>query len=236
LDDLTATITEGRPHDIRTAFDKQRHYNWDIFLTTTNIGKIKSDIRQSSEWAYRHRSLNEISRFFKGQWYEHQHDTENNGKSESHRLGKPKRYKADKRVFNCYRSTATGEHIASTAGTTLADDGGIKFKFGIVVVAIAIFCYSLYARTQQQPPKSVDAGVLQNTVTNGSTDSEALNHALGAVAPVQVAPVPVSSLSTTWHISAVMRNKKKGTVSVYAVNIHGHYRRIHPKYCQFDEY
>ena len=117
LDDLTNSIPEGRPHDIRTAFDKQRHYNWDIFLTTTNIGKIKSDIRQSSEWAYRHRSLSEISRFFNGQWYEHQHDTENNGKAESHRQGSAKRYKADKRVFNCYRSTATGEHIASNAGT-----------------------------------------------------------------------------------------------------------------------
>lgn len=80
-------IEEGRPVDVFTAYDKQRHYNWDIFISTTNVAKIKSEIRQVTEWAYRHRTLSGLIPFMKNQWLEHQHDPENNGKAESHRIG-----------------------------------------------------------------------------------------------------------------------------------------------------
>ncbi|MFI3122703.1 MAG: zonular occludens toxin domain-containing protein [Methylococcales bacterium] len=134
-------IEEGRPVDVFTAYDKQRHYNWDIFISTTNVAKIKSEIRQVTEWAYRHRALGGLVPWMKNQWYEHQHDPENNGKSESHRVGSPVRYKADLRIFNCYKSTATGEATESQAGQSIFKNSAILFP---LLVIFAAFIFALY--------------------------------------------------------------------------------------------
>jgi zona occludens toxin len=237
LDDFTTEIAEGRPHDIRTAFDKQRHYNWDIFLTTTNISKIKSDIRQSSEWAYRHRSLSEVSRFFKGQWYEHQHDTENNGKSESHRQGAPKRYKADKRVFNCYRSTATGDHIASQAGTSLFGDGAIKFKLAVVFIALFIFAYNLYGFFHKKTPSDFTTPTSNQSISSSIVNPpQNINPVGNAVATVKTAVSTTPVLSSTWRVSSVLINKKTQKTAIYIINATGLYRRVPPQDCILDAY
>lgn len=239
IDDLTNTIKEGRPHDCFTAFDKHRHYNWDIYLSTPNIAKVKRDIREVAEYAYRHRSLSDISRLFKNQWYEHQHDPENNGKSDTQRIGSPKRYHADKRVFNCYSSTTTGNHIASKAGTGVFSDGAIRFKFAVVFIAIALCSYSFYSSIQQKKHASdIGNSTNQQGIQIPRNDTaQAINNALSASAPVQATPIAPQSLeSPEWHISAVVRNKVKGTMSIYAINTHGNVRRLNPSICRFDDY
>ncbi len=134
-------IDEGRPEDVFTAYDKQRHYNWDIYLSTPNIAKVKKEIREVSEWAYRHRDVSGLLPWKKNRWIEHQHDPESNGKSISHRVGSPTEYKADPRIFKCYASTATGEHIQSKAGRSILSDPKI---LGLLFIVVACIGYMFY--------------------------------------------------------------------------------------------
>jgi len=135
------TIT-GRPETVHTAFDMQRHFQWDIHLSTPNIEKIQPFIRQVAESAYRHKSLGgKLPLFYKNTWYEFQHDAENNGKLASHISGKPRKYKADERVFKCYQSTATGEHTASNADQSVLGDPKIKLLLLVIILCFGTFIY-----------------------------------------------------------------------------------------------
>lgn len=134
-------LKEGRPEDVFTAYDKQRHYNWDIFCSTPNIAKVKKEIREVSEWAYRHRDLSGLLPWKKNTWIEHQHDPETSGKSPSHRVGTPVQYKADPRVFACYASTATGQHVQSKAGRSILSDPKIM---GVLVLIVACLVAMVY--------------------------------------------------------------------------------------------
>lgn len=150
---------EPRPVDVFTAYDKQRHYQWDIFISTTNIAKIKSEIRQVTEWAYRHRSLAGLFPWMKTSWVEHQHDAETNGKSESHRIGSPVRYKADPRIFGCYKSTATGEVTESQAGQSILKNPKLLFPLVCIFASVIAFLYLVIGKASKndnvEPVKSV---------------------------------------------------------------------------------
>lgn len=132
-------LPEPRPDDIFTAFEKQRHYNWDIYLSTPHIAKVKSDIRECSEWAYRHRNISGILPWKKDSWMEHQHDPETSGKAATHRVGSPTEYKADPRIYKCYSSTATGEHTENKTGRSVFADAKILSVLGLVGVCLAVF-------------------------------------------------------------------------------------------------
>ncbi|MFI3219301.1 MAG: hypothetical protein QX189_09295 [Methylococcales bacterium] len=58
-----------------------------------------------------------------------------------------------------------------------------------------------------------------------------------ATAPVKVAPVSLSSLSTKWRISTIIKRKTPPLyVSIYATDIHNHTRRVLPSNCVFDPF
>ncbi len=139
LDIETTFNGEQRPATMEIAFDMHRHFNWDLFLSTPNIGKINKEIRQSTEWAYRHRDLSTLLPWLKGKWVEVQHDAEFTGKSLSHVTGSPTRYKADPRIWQCYQSTATGQHNDSVAGRSIFKDPKILGLSVVVLVCIAVF-------------------------------------------------------------------------------------------------
>jgi zona occludens toxin len=241
-------VNEARPLDVFTAFDKHRHYGWDIFLTTTNIAKIKRDIREASEWAYRHRSLSDVSPFHKDTWYEHQHDPENNGKAESHRVGKPRKYKADKRIFKCYQSTATGEHKGSAAGTTMFSDSGIRTKLAAIVIAVFAFVGFFIYKLNQKPLTLEQAAGISNasasidkpsvsvapvvSVQNTTKADNTFNNPLATV-KVSTASTNVN-LSDIWRISGVISNPKTHKFAVFASDNNGHYRRLSG--CKFDNF
>jgi len=132
---------EGRPEDVFVAFDKQRHYNWDLFGSTTNIAKVKKEIRQVTEWAYRHRNMSGMLPWWKDRWREFQHDPEVSGKSVSHYAGTPKDYQADKRVFNCYSSTATGKHSGVHTSESVLKDPKLR-----VVGVVILICFWFIGR------------------------------------------------------------------------------------------
>ncbi|MCQ8183472.1 hypothetical protein NP603_20335 [Methylomonas sp. SURF-1] len=138
-----------RPENVDTAFDMQRHFQWDVYLSTPNINKIKDFIREVAEVAYRHKSLSGklpdwLAKLLglHNAWYEFQHDAENNGKAATHLVGAPRKYKADERIFKCYQSTATGEHTQSKAGQSVFGDPKLKMVLAVLVLALGSLLWS----------------------------------------------------------------------------------------------
>lgn len=132
-----------RPATLEIAIDQHRHFNWDIYISTTNIGKIHPEIRKAVEWGYRHRDNSGLLPWFKNTWTEFRHDAEQSGKSVSHYSGTPKRYKADHRVFNCYQSTATGATKTSNENISIFRDTKVRFLIVIIVCAFIYLCVSI---------------------------------------------------------------------------------------------
>ena len=202
-DDYTGQrYTVHRPADVDTAFDMQRHFQWDIYLSTPNIAKVKDFIREVAETAYRHKSLSgklpkplAIAFGFHNAWYEFQHDPENNGKLTSHINGKPRKYKADERIFNCYQSTATGEHTDSKADQSIFGDPKVKFLLVVVVLSLVSLVYfGLRFSTLHSDPEPVKTDTQtvpqanpQNIYPPANTPSQSV-HALAGNTPNHVPP------------------------------------------------
>jgi zona occludens toxin len=156
-DFYTEPLINGRqrPDNFYDAFDMQRHFNWDVFMSSTNIAKVRSEIREVSEWAYRHRNVSGLLPWKKNCWYEHQHDPEQSGKIASHRVGVPIEYTADPRIFECYQSTATGDHLGSTAGRSIFSDPKIVGTFvSAVVLLLVSISLGFYQFGDKSKPKS----------------------------------------------------------------------------------
>lgn len=171
-------LKEGRPEDVFTAYDKQRHYNWDIFCSTPNIAKVKKEIREVSEWAYRHRDLSGLLPWKKNTWIEHQHDPETSGKSPAHRVGSPVQYKADPRVFACYASTATGQHVKSKAGRSILSDPKILGILVLIIICIGAMFYfygkRFNAKKDTQPVVAVSQTPTNSRPNNAANDPAAV--------------------------------------------------------------
>jgi zona occludens toxin len=128
-----------RPYTVEKAFDKHRHMNWDIYLSTPNISKIHSEIRGIVEYAYRHRDMSGVLPWYKNQWREFKHEAESTGKQFSHYIGTPIVHKADPRVFECYQSTATGVAKSSNEDKSIFSDSRVRIYIGLALVSGVIF-------------------------------------------------------------------------------------------------
>lgn len=154
-----------RPLTLENAFDQHRHMNWDIYISTTNVAKIHKEIRSVVEYAFRHRDLSGILPWLNNCWNEFKHDAEQSGKSVSHYIGTPRRYKSDPRVFGCYQSTATGEAKSSNENKSVFVDPKLRFFLGIIVLSISMFIYNLsnIADRYIESPESA----IQSNIQNG---------------------------------------------------------------------
>ncbi|MBU3068779.1 hypothetical protein KOI40_03050 [Aestuariicella sp. G3-2] len=143
-DELREQLPEDWPITVEMAFDQHRHYNWDIYLSTTNIAKVHKEIRGVVQYAYRHRDMSGVLPWWKDKWKEEQHDPSDSGTSASHCIGKPKFYKADKRIFECYQSTATGDAQGSNESKEMSilREKKVWFLLGLIVVALGVFVNS----------------------------------------------------------------------------------------------
>ncbi len=184
-------VAEGRPEDVFTAYDKQRHFNWDILASTTNIAKVKREIREVTDFAYRHRDLSGFLPWWQDTWIEHKHDPENNGKSKAHLAATPERYKADPRIYRCYQSTATGEHVKAGRKSVFADPKVLGF---IVLVAVCGLAYALVASVAPAGPPAVGAPGAAGPEADRPRPVPPGSFGPGGPAPVKTAafyPVPV---------------------------------------------
>lgn len=140
---------EAMPVDVERAFDMHRHFNWDIYISTPNIAKIHKEIRGVCEYAYRHRDMSGLLPWIKNQWREFKHDSEQSGKSVSHYIGSPVVKKADLRVFECYRSTATGEAKSSNENKNIFNDPKLRVFLSVAVFALCVFIYALWGAVER---------------------------------------------------------------------------------------
>ncbi|MFV8570049.1 zonular occludens toxin family protein [Marinobacter sp. SBS5] len=179
-----AAQRDNRPADVLLAFDMHRHYNWDLFLCTPNIGKIHKEIRQSTQQAYRHWQMGHIVPWKKNKWRELEHDPENSGKAASHSIGVPKEYKVDLRVFECYQSTKTGKAKGVVGGHSMLKDRKLQFAVVVIVGSLTLLGYQAYniierekARLSGDPvavpeSDSIDGSVNPDGVNGGSTATD----------------------------------------------------------------
>jgi zona occludens toxin len=122
------------PRTVENAFNKHRHFGWDIYISTTNIAKIHKEIRQVAEYAFRHRNLAGLTGF-KGRFKRVQHDPETSGKTLSHVLSTTYN-KMDVRVFDLYGSTTTD------TVKDITNDNQI-FKSPKFIMVMLLFCGAL---------------------------------------------------------------------------------------------
>lgn len=128
-----------RPANVEEAFDQHRHYNWDIYCITPNISKLHPEVREVAEIAYRHRPRGILVPWWKNHWKEFAHDAEFNGKSTAHYEGTPKKYKADKRIFSCYKSTKTGKAKSTTETRSIFRDPKVIIPFLLFFMLVPYF-------------------------------------------------------------------------------------------------
>ncbi|MDC0664356.1 zonular occludens toxin family protein [Marinobacter sp. SS21] len=169
-----AAQKDSRPADLLLAFDMHRHYNWDLFLCTPNIGKIHREIRQSAQQAFRHWQMGHLVPWKKNKWRELEHDPENSGKSASHSLGVAKEYKVDLRVFDCYQSTKTGKAQGVVGGHSILKDRKLQMLFVVIVGCISYFSYAMFEIVEREKIRlqgnDVDAGPLGTPVDRVQPD------------------------------------------------------------------
>lgn len=126
---------DGRPANHWDAFDMHRHYNWDLVLTTPKITKIRAEIREAAEGAFKH--LNRKLLGFGRSYNEAFHLAEDNGTSRADLISIRKR-KIQKWVFDLYESTTTGEVRDTQAGNSFWRDPRVLALGTVVLVAAGV--------------------------------------------------------------------------------------------------
>lgn len=161
-----------RPATLEDAFDQHRHHNWDIYITTTHIDKIHREIRNVCEYGYRHRDVSGFLPWWRNRWKEVKHDPSNKGTAATHAVGQPRVRKADKRIFKCYQSTATGIAKQSSEGKSV-----LKNPKLLAVVGVALFAcfysvtqvHSIFEREEIKEGSGISTKVAQAKIDNGSS-------------------------------------------------------------------
>jgi len=199
-----------RPEDIWTAFDMQRHWNWDLYISTPNIDKIHDFIRQVADWGYRHRSLDGVLPWMKGTWYEHQHDPEFSGKSPSHCVGVPTKYKVDRRAYHCYSSTATGAHSETKTGRSIFQDPKLRLIALVLVGVLSWAGYNLHVKLHT--PKVSEVGTAAAAGAAGPAGSAPVHAQPPASAGSGAAPVKAEGPKPIYTLI-----EKSGDAAVFLV-------------------
>lgn len=130
---------DDRPVDWAQAWDKHRHWNWDLVLTTPNIKKIRDDIRGVADGGYKHKDLALIG--FGGRYVEGFHPPDDNGTSEG-QFYSITRKKVPPYVWKLYDSTATGQFSATKSGTPLWKNPKFIFLVAILFGSLAFAVYN----------------------------------------------------------------------------------------------
>lgn len=176
--DLLKPVDEKRPRSVEDAFDSHRHMNWDIYISTPNIGKIHKEIRAVAEFGYRHKNMATVFSFMKGRYKRVTHIADNSGTAIGHAISAGLR-KIDKRAFDVYQSTATGKTKDSAAAFSF-------FKQPRVLLILCILGYSFW----NMGSTIYSAGGLP-TMFGGSVSASDFNPNKGSAPVSAQAPVGV---------------------------------------------
>lgn len=157
-----------RPMNWLDGWTRHRHWNWDIILTTPNIGYIREDIRLTAEKAYLHSNLAVIG--IKGRYKESQHAATDNKPSPKGSMVSIK--KINKRTFQLYESTATGTVSDTIAGKSIFRDPKVVLLLALPAIVFGNFLFgdgfSFSGRSSSDKPVS-------ESLVNVSPDSDSAN-------------------------------------------------------------
>ncbi|PPK71889.1 zona occludens toxin [Methylobacter tundripaludum] len=194
-----AAVIDNRPQNFLIAFEKHRHYGWDMVLTTPNIDKIRKDIRGCSEGAYKHKNQALIG--FKGIYLEAFHLADDNGSSSSQFLSIRNR-RIKKHVWQLYASTATGTHSDTIAGTPIWANPRVLF-FLVLLASLYTFLAFRHAPAIISGKTAASSDKVDSPKTSGSPATAAANNVGGVAAPA-VDPVNNSPFSAyKWRLAGV---------------------------------
>lgn len=161
-----------QPECVADAFDKHRHMNWDIYLSTPHITKVHKEVRTVCEWSYRHRDQSGLLPWYKNTWKEFRHDSDTTGKSASN-IDLATKYKADPKIFATYKSTATGEAKKSHIKRSVIGDKRIQIIGLAMVIMFSVMAYKLSTvmeRFDKKDEKSVVMDIVQSDETTVLVD------------------------------------------------------------------
>lgn len=141
---MDAAKAADRPMNFLDAWTRHRHWNWDVILTTPNIKYVHTDIRQTSEAAYQHSNLMLLGKWMKKlvakDYKEAMHSAQEN-KAPTDGSNIVALRKIDKRVFQLYDSTATGQHRDTMAGKNALASPRVVILLGVLVAVFGTLYY-----------------------------------------------------------------------------------------------
>lgn len=122
-----------RPRDFFHAFEMHRHWNWDLVLTTPNIAKIRPEIRECADGAFKHKNQALIG--IKGRYLEAVHSPMETGQNERDFTSVNSR-KISSYVFDCYDSTKTGVVSDTISGRAFWKNPRVLVLAFVLLVAL----------------------------------------------------------------------------------------------------
>ena len=130
-----------RPPTLEDAFDMQRHFNWDLCFTTPHIKKVREDIRQAAERAYKHKNKALLGGlpFLKGRYLEGDHTPDDNGTTTQ--LSSVIDKRINKNVFKLYDSTTTGKVSDTKAGQSIFKNPRLQVALGLFALSVGFGFY-----------------------------------------------------------------------------------------------
>jgi len=143
-----------RPINWLDGWTRHRHWNWDIILTTPNIGYIREDIRLTAEKAYLHSNLAVIG--INGRYKESQHAATENKPAVKGSLVSIK--KINKGTFKLYESTATGTVSDTIAGKSLFRDPKVLLFLALPAIVLGNFLLGdgfSFSQSEDDPASAV---------------------------------------------------------------------------------
>lgn len=132
---IAQATADDRPYNWDQAWDKHRHWNWDIVCTTPQYKKVRDDIKGVADAAYKHKDLALVG--WTGRYIEAMHLADDSGSAASDFLN-VERKKVPPYVFKLYDSTATGQHRTNKNGFNLLLNPRIMLLLGLVASALAL--------------------------------------------------------------------------------------------------
>lgn len=185
---------ENRPANWWDAWDMHRHYNWDVILTTPDISKIRQDIRDASELAYKHKNQGLYGVLFKGSYLEGIHSKDNDGSSKSHFLNvRHRRILNDALTWKLYQSTTTGEVQDTIAGFSLFSSPRLVIGFAVLACCLAFIGYNgLDVFPDRQPTEKSSPYITKRA----QVDTETHNIASGSLSIGSIGDQPDLEVSS----------------------------------------
>lgn len=178
---LRQATADDRPFCWDQAWDKHRHWNWDIVATCPSYSKVRDDIKSVADAAYKHKDLALVG--WTGRYIEAMHLADDTGKNQSDFLNVQKK-KVPAHVFQLYDSTSTGQFRVNANGFNLFKSPRVAFLLAVLVGAL----YFGFGRG----PITMFSGASKTAASSAPSASTPNNPALPAAGDNAVSSVDLS--------------------------------------------